>query len=83
MKKKNFFVYILFLFMCGCLINDKKNELNNNLNFSDELTFEEFSKKLRSPVSAIGRPRTSRFSSVTDRGAARAYAHVITKVNLA
>tara|TARA_B100001248_G_scaffold209504_1_gene163641 strand:+ start:219 stop:359 length:141 start_codon:yes stop_codon:yes gene_type:complete len=32
--------------MCGCLINDKKNELNNNLNFSDELTFEEFSKKL-------------------------------------
>ena len=46
MKKKNFFVYVLFLFMCGCLINDKKNELNNNLNFSDELTFEEFSKKL-------------------------------------
>jgi len=45
-KKKNFFIYVLFLFMCGCLINDKKNELNNNLNFSDELTFEEFSKKL-------------------------------------
>ena len=46
MKKKDFFIYVLFLFMCGCLINDKKNELNNNLNFSDELTFEEFSKKL-------------------------------------
>ena len=39
---KFFFTSLLFLFMCGCLINKK----DNNLNFSDELTFEEFKYKL-------------------------------------
>ena len=32
--------------MCGCLVNKKENNSNNNINFSDELTFEEFSYKL-------------------------------------
>jgi hypothetical protein len=44
--KKNIFLSFLFLFMCGCSINKKENNLNNNINFSDELTFEEFSYKL-------------------------------------
>ena len=40
---KFFFTSLLFLFMCGCLINKKEN---NNINFSDKLTFEEFKYKL-------------------------------------
>ena len=44
--KKNIFLSFLFLFMCGCSINKKENNLNNNINFSDELTFEEFIYKL-------------------------------------
>ena len=44
--KKSFFLSLLFLFMCGCLINKKENNSNTNINFSDELTFEEFSYKL-------------------------------------
>ena len=34
------------MFICGCLVNEKENNFNNNINFSDELTFEEFSYKL-------------------------------------
>jgi len=44
--KKSIFLSFLFLFMYGCLINKKENNLNNNINFSDELTFKEFSYKL-------------------------------------
>tara|TARA_X000000950_G_scaffold263880_1_gene336594 strand:- start:1165 stop:1344 length:180 start_codon:yes stop_codon:yes gene_type:complete len=44
--KKNIFISLIFLFMCGCLVNKKENNSNNNINFSDELTFEEFSYKL-------------------------------------
>ena len=44
--KKSIFLSFLFLFMYGCLINKKENNSNNNINFSDELTFEEFSYKL-------------------------------------
>ena len=44
--KKNISISLLFLFMCSCLINKKENNLNNNINFSDELTFEEFRYKL-------------------------------------
>ena len=44
--KKKLFISLLFLLLCGCLVNKKENNLNNNINFSDELTFEEFSYKL-------------------------------------
>ena len=44
--KKNIFISLLFLLMCGCLVNKKENNSNNYVNFSDELTFEEFSYKL-------------------------------------
>ena len=44
--KNFFFICLLFLFMCGCLVDKKENNLNDNTNFSDELTFEEFSYKL-------------------------------------
>ena len=44
--KKFFFISLLFLLLSGCLVNKKENNLNNNINFSDELTFEEFSYKL-------------------------------------
>ena len=44
--KNIFFICLLFLFMCGCLVDKKENNLNDNTNFSDELTFEEFSYKL-------------------------------------
>tara|TARA_B100001057_G_scaffold338206_1_gene338987 strand:+ start:980 stop:1132 length:153 start_codon:yes stop_codon:yes gene_type:complete len=36
----------MFLLLCGCLVNKNENNLNDNINFSDELTFEEFSYKL-------------------------------------
>ena len=44
--KKKLFISLMFLLLCGCLVNKKKNNLNDNINFSDELTFEEFSYKL-------------------------------------
>ena len=44
--KNFFFISLLFLLLSGCLVNKKENNLNNNINFSDELTFEEFSYKL-------------------------------------
>ena len=44
--KKNFFISLLFLLLCGCLVNKKENNLSDNVNFSDELTFEEFNYKL-------------------------------------
>ena len=44
--KNFFFICLLFLFICGCLVNENENNFNNNINFSDELTFEEFSYKL-------------------------------------
>jgi len=44
--KKNIFLSLIFLFVCSCLVNKKENNSNNNINFSDELTFEEFSYKL-------------------------------------
>ena len=44
--KKKLFISLLFLLLCGCLVNKKENNLNNNINFSDELTFEEFNYKL-------------------------------------
>ena len=44
--KKNFIIPILFFLLCGCLVNKKDESTNNKINFSDELTFEEFSYKL-------------------------------------
>ena len=44
--KKNLFISLLFLFICGWIKKEKENNFNNNINFSDELTFEEFSYKL-------------------------------------
>ena len=44
--KKNFIILILFFLLCGCLVNKKDKNTNNKINFSDELTFEEFSYKL-------------------------------------
>ena len=44
--KKKLFISLLFLLLCGCLVNKKENNLNNKINFSDELTFEEFRYKL-------------------------------------
>ena len=44
--KNFFFISLMFLFLCGCLVNKNENNLNDNINFSDELTFEEFSYKL-------------------------------------
>ena len=44
--KKKLFISLLFLLLCGCSVNKKENNLNNNINFSDELTFEEFNYKL-------------------------------------
>tara|TARA_B100000989_G_scaffold292901_1_gene269513 strand:+ start:1062 stop:1241 length:180 start_codon:yes stop_codon:yes gene_type:complete len=44
--KNFFFISLLLLLLCGCLGNKKDNKLNNNLNFSNELTFEEFNYKL-------------------------------------
>ena len=44
--KKNIFISLLFLFIFGCSVNKKENNLNNSINFSDELTFEEFNYKL-------------------------------------
>ena len=44
--KKKFFISLLFLFIFGCSVNKKENNLNNSINFSDELTFEEFNYKL-------------------------------------
>ena len=44
--KKNFIILILFFLLCGCLVNKKDENINNKINFSDELTFEEFSYKL-------------------------------------
>jgi len=41
-----FFISLMFLLLCGCLVNKNENNLNDNINFSDELTFEEFSYKL-------------------------------------
>tara|TARA_B100001027_G_scaffold132306_1_gene91625 strand:- start:410 stop:589 length:180 start_codon:yes stop_codon:yes gene_type:complete len=44
--KKNFIIPILLFLLCGCLVNKKDENTNNKINFSDELTFEEFSYKL-------------------------------------
>ena len=44
--KKNFMIPILFFLLSGCLVNKKDENTNNKINFSDELTFEEFSYKL-------------------------------------
>ena len=44
--KKNFIILILFFLLCSCLVNKKGQNTNNKINFSDELTFEEFSYKL-------------------------------------
>tara|TARA_B100000989_G_scaffold199220_1_gene150581 strand:- start:343 stop:522 length:180 start_codon:yes stop_codon:yes gene_type:complete len=44
--KKNFIIPILLFLLCGCLVNKKGQNTNNKINFSDELTFEEFSYKL-------------------------------------
>ena len=44
--KKNIFMFFLFLFLCSCLINKKESNPNDSINFSDELSFEEFSYKL-------------------------------------
>ena len=44
--KKNFIIPILFFLLCGCLVNKKDENTNNKINFSDELTFEEFRYKL-------------------------------------
>ena len=44
--KKNFLIPFLFFLLCGCLINKKGENTNNKINFSDELTLEEFSYKL-------------------------------------
>ena len=44
--KKNFTILILFFLLCGCLVNQKDENTNNKINFSDELTFEEFRYKL-------------------------------------
>ena len=44
--KKKLFISLLFLLLCGCLVNKKENNLIDNINFSDELTFEEFNYKL-------------------------------------
>ena len=44
--KKKFIISIFFFLLCGCLVNKKDENTNNKINFSDELTFEEFSYKL-------------------------------------
>ena len=44
--KKNFIILILFFLLCSCLVNKKDENTNNKINFSDDLTFEEFSYKL-------------------------------------
>jgi|TARA_Y200000002_G_scaffold27302_1_gene20523 hypothetical protein len=44
--KKKLFISLLFLLLCGCLVKKKENNLIDNINFSDELTFEEFNYKL-------------------------------------
>ena len=44
--KKNFIILVLFFLLCGCLVNKKNENIDNKINFSDELTFEEFSYKL-------------------------------------
>ena len=44
--KKNIFLSLIFLFVCSCLVKKKENNLIDNINFSDELTFEEFNYKL-------------------------------------
>ena len=44
--KKNFIILLLFFLLCGCLVNKKDENIDNKINFSDELTFEEFSYKL-------------------------------------
>ena len=44
--KKKLFISLLFLLLCGCLVEKKENNFNDNINFSDELTFEEFNYKL-------------------------------------
>lgn len=44
--KKNFIIPILLFLLCGCLVNKKDENTNNKINFSDELTFEEFRYKL-------------------------------------
>ncbi len=45
--KKNFIIIILLFLLCGCLVNKKDENTNNKINFSDELTFEEFSYMLK------------------------------------
>ena len=44
--KKKLFISLLFLLLCGCLVKKKENNLIDNINFSDELSFEEFNYKL-------------------------------------
>ena len=44
--KKNFMILLLFFLLCGCLVNKKDENIDNKINFSDELTFEELSYKL-------------------------------------
>jgi len=44
--KKNFIILLLFFLLCGCLVNKKDENIDNKINFSDELTFEEFNYKL-------------------------------------
>ena len=44
--KKDFIIPIFFFLLCSCLVNKKGENTDNKINFSDELTFIEFSNKL-------------------------------------